>query len=80
MVRAAEIAGVALNLAYTYLYLRGQLPIAYLFAALGAMALGWTCWHRQLQAETGLHGFYLFMAGYGAWPVSYTHLTLPTKA
>ena len=31
------------------------------------MALGWTCWHRQLQAETGLHGFYLFMAGYGAW-------------
>jgi len=67
MVRAAEVAGVVLNLAYTYLYLQGQLPLAYVFAALGAVGLGWACWHRKLQAETGLHGFYLLMAGYGAW-------------
>ena len=38
MVRAAEVAGVVLNLAYTYLYLQGQLPLAYLFAALGVLA------------------------------------------
>ena len=67
MVRAAEVAGVVLNLAYTYLYLQGQIPLAYVFAALGAVGLGWACWHRKLQAETGLHGFYLLMAGYGAW-------------
>ena len=40
MVRAAEVAGVVLNLAYTYLYLQGQLPLAYVFAALGGCRIG----------------------------------------
>ena len=35
MVRAAEVAGVLLNLAYTYLYLQGQLPLAYVCCAGG---------------------------------------------
>ncbi len=67
MVRAAEVLGVLLNIAYTWLYLNGTLPLAYLFAALGAVGLGWACWRRNLQAETLLHLFYLAMAGYGAW-------------
>ena len=33
MVRLAEVLGVVLNLAYTWLYLNGTLPLAYLFAA-----------------------------------------------
>ena len=52
MVRAAEWLGVALNLAYTYLYLQGTLPLAYVFAAAGGLAMGWACWHHRLQAET----------------------------
>jgi nicotinamide mononucleotide transporter len=67
LVRAAELAGVGLNLAYTYLYLQGALPLAYAFAATGAVALGYACWQRNLQAETALHVFYLAMAGYGTW-------------
>lgn len=67
LVRAAEMAGVGLNLAYTYLYLQGALPLAYAFAATGAVALGYACWQRNLQAETALHVFYLAMAGYGTW-------------
>ena len=67
MVKAAEISGVAFNLAYTFLYLQGSLPLAYAFAAGGAVALGFACWKRNLQAETTLHAFYLAMAGYGAW-------------
>ena len=43
MVRWAEVAGVVLNLAYTWLYLNGTVPLAYLFAGLGAVALGWAC-------------------------------------
>ena len=35
------MAGVGLNLAYTYLYLQGALPLAYAFAATGAVALGY---------------------------------------
>lgn len=67
VVRWAEILGVVLNLMYTWLYLNGTLPLAYLFAALGAFGLGWACWRRNLQAETLLHSFYFIMAGYGAW-------------
>ena len=67
MVRAFEISGVALNLAYTFIYLQGNLPLAYAFAATGALALGFACWKNNLQAETALHAFYLAMAGYGAW-------------
>ena len=67
MVRAAEVLGVLLNVAYTWLYLNGTLPLAYLFAALGAMGMGWACWRRNLQAEALLHLFYFAMAGYGAW-------------
>lgn len=67
LVRAAELAGVGLNLAYTYLYLQGALPLAYAFAATGAVTLGYACWQRNLQAETALHVFYLAMAGYGTW-------------
>ena len=70
MVRAGEWLGVALNLAYTYMYLQGTLPLAYAFAAAGGLALGWACWHHRLQAETALHGFYVVMAGYGAWLAS----------
>ena len=69
MVRLSEGIGVAFNLAYTWLYLNGTLPLGYAFAALGAVALGWACWQRNLQAETALHGFYLVMAGVGAWLV-----------
>ena len=76
MVRWAEVAGVVLNLAYTWLYLNGSVPLAYLFAGLGAVALGWACWKRNLQAETFLHAFYLVMAGYGAWLVGATEWTL----
>ena len=69
MVRAAELMGVGLNLAYTYLYLQGDLPFAYVFAATGAFALGYACWKRNLKAETALHGFYVVMAAYGAYLV-----------
>ena len=69
MVRLSEGIGVAFNLAYTWLYLNGTLPLGYAFAGLGAVALGWACWQRNLQAETALHGFYLVMAGVGAWLV-----------
>ena len=69
MVRLSEGIGVAFNLAYTWLYLNGILPLGYAFAGLGAVALGGACWQRNLQAETALHGFYLVMAGVGAWLV-----------
>ena len=65
--RVLEIVGVATNLVYTWMYLQGQLPEAYLFAAFGAVALAGACWHRNLMAEAWLHMFYLAMAGYGAW-------------
>lgn len=68
--RALEIVGVATNLMYTWMYLQGQLPEAYIFAAIGAVALAGACWHRNLMAESWLHGFYLAMAGYGAWLAS----------
>ena len=67
MVRAAEVVGVAANLLYTWMYLKGMVPEAYLGAALGSVALMWTCSKRGLLAESSLHLFYLFMAGYGAW-------------
>ena len=67
MVRLAEVLGVILNLAYTWLYLNGTLPLAYLFAGVGAVGMAFACWKRNLLAETGLHAFYLGMAGYGAW-------------
>ena len=69
MVRISEGVGVAFNLAYTWLYLNGTLPLGYAFAGMGAVAMGWACWKRNLQAETALHGFYLVMAGVGAWLV-----------
>lgn len=62
-----EIGGVVANLAYTWMYLRGRVPEAYLLAACGGGLLGWACWAKQLQAEALLHGFYILMAGYGAW-------------
>ena len=67
MVRAAEVVGVAANLLYTWMYLKGMVPEAYLGAALGSVALMWTCSKRGLLAESSLHLFYLFMAGFGAW-------------
>ena len=67
MVRAAEVVGVAANLLYTWMYLKGMVPEAYLGAALGSVALMWACSKRGLLAESGLHLFYLLMAGFGAW-------------
>ena len=67
MVRAAEIVGVLANLVYTWLYLQGEVPIAYVWAAIGSLALMWACAKRSLLAESGLHLFYLLMAGVGAW-------------
>lgn len=66
----AEIVGVIANAAYTWMYLKGMLPEAYGFAALGGIALGWSCWRNNLQAETALHLFYVCMAGYGTWYAS----------
>ena len=43
MVRLAEVLGVILNLAYTWLYLNGTLPLAYLFAGVGAMGMAFAC-------------------------------------
>ena len=80
MVRLSEGIGVAFNLAYTWLYLNGTLPLGYAFAGLGAVAMGWACWQRNLQAETALHGFYLVMAGVGAWLVGQEDWTPNTMA
>ena len=65
-----ELVGVAFNLVYTWMYLRGQVPAAYLFAAVGGVSLAMACWRKNLQAETALHAFYVGMAGYGAWIAS----------
>ena len=68
MVRLAEVLGVILNLAYTWLYLNGTLPLAYLFAGVGAVGMAWACWKRNLLAETGCcMPSISAMAGYGAW-------------
>lgn len=62
-----EVGGVFANLGYTWMYLHGQVPEAYVLAAIGGALLAWVCWDKRLQAEAVLHGFYILMAGYGAW-------------
>ena len=62
-----EIIAVACSLLYTWMYLKGYLPGAYIPAAVGAGSFAVLCWKRKIYAESFLQVFYIAMAGYGAW-------------
>jgi len=69
------------NLAFTLLYLRGMVPLAWWPALLGSTLFAVLCYRRQIYAESALHVFYMAMAVYGlvigsegseasVWPVA----------
>jgi nicotinamide mononucleotide transporter len=62
-----EIIAVTCSLLYTWMYLKGLLPGAYIPAAIGAGSFAVLCWKRKIYAESFLQVFYIAMAGYGAW-------------
>lgn len=62
-----EIIAVACSLVYTWMYLKGYMPEAYIPAAIGAGSFAVLCWKRKIYAESFLQVFYIAMAGYGAW-------------
>ena len=60
-----EVAAVTLSVAYTWMYLKGYLPWAFIPAALGAGLFAYLCWNRKIYAESALQVFYIGLAGYG---------------
>jgi nicotinamide mononucleotide transporter len=60
-----EVAAVTLSVAYTWMYLKGHLPWAFIPAALGAGLFAYLCWNRKIYAESALQVFYIGLAGYG---------------
>jgi len=62
-----EIIAVACSLLYTWMYLKGYLPEAFVPAAIGAGSFAVLCWKRKIYAESFLQVFYIAMAVYGAW-------------
>ena len=60
-----EALAVVFSLAYTWMYLKGELPEGYIFAGLGAGLFAFLCWKRKIYAESALQFFYIGMAVYG---------------
>ena len=60
-----EIAAVTLSVAYTWMYLKGYLPWAFIPAALGAGIFSYICWNKKIYAESALQVFYIGLAGLG---------------
>ena len=60
-----EALAVVFSLAYTWMYLKGELPEGYIFAGLGAGLFALLCWKRKIYAESALQFFYIGMAFYG---------------
>lgn len=61
-----EAGAVLFSLSYTFLYLRGVIPLCYLGAFFGSALFGWLCIRRKIYAEALLQVFYVGMAVYGA--------------
>ena len=60
-----EVAAVTLSVAYTWMYLKGYLPWAFIPAALGAGLFAYICWNKKIYAESALQVFYIGLAGLG---------------
>jgi len=60
-----EIAAVTFSVAYTWMYLKGVLPWAFIPAALGAGLFAYICWNKKIYAESVLQVFYIGLAGWG---------------
>ena len=60
-----EIAAVTLSVAYTWMYLKGYLPWAFIPAGLGAGLFAYICWNKKIYAESALQAFYIGLAGLG---------------
>ena len=60
-----EVAAVTLSVAYTWMYLKGYLPWAFIPAALGAGLFAYICWNKKIYAESALQAFYIGLAGLG---------------
>ena len=63
--RLIEIVAVTLSVAYTWMYLKGYLPWAFIPAALGAGLFAYICWNKKIYAESALQAFYIGLAGLG---------------
>jgi len=63
--RLIEIAAVTFSVAYTWMYLKGYLPWAFIPAALGAGLFAYICWNKKIYAESALQVFYIGLAGLG---------------
>lgn len=62
--KGLEIVAVSCSLLYTILYIRGN-PWCWSFAFSGSVIFAYLCFAKRIFAESGLHLFYLLMAGYG---------------
>jgi nicotinamide mononucleotide transporter len=60
-----EALAVILSLAYTFLYLRGAVPLAYYPAIVGSGLFVFLCWQKRIYAESVLQLFYVGLAIYG---------------
>ena len=65
LIKLIEALAVVFSLAYTWMYLKGQLPEGYILAGLGAGLFAFLCWRRKIYAESALQFFYIGMAVYG---------------
>ena len=63
--RLIEVAAVTFSVAYTWMYLKGFLPWAFIPAALGAGLFAYICWNKKIYAESALQAFYIGLAGLG---------------
>lgn len=63
--RLIEVAAVTFSVAYTWMYLKGYLPWAFIPAALGAGLFAYICWNKKIYAESALQAFYIGLAGLG---------------
>lgn len=82
--KSLEVIAVVSSVIYTWMYLKGHLPQAYIFAAAGASIFTYLCYAKKIYAESALQVFYVGFAVYGfflsqymdeaaVWSVS-THL------
>lgn len=65
MNKILEAIAVVSSVAYTWMYLKGYLPEAYIFAAIGAAIFSYLCYVKKIYAETALQVFYIGFAAYG---------------
>ena len=63
--RLIEVAAVTFSVAYTWMYLKGYLPWAFIPAALGAGLFAYICWNKKIYVESALQAFYIGLAGLG---------------